>query len=118
MEVSLAGKVAVVTGTGPNIGSGIALLLAKYGARVACNDLLPEAAQKCVKRIERNGGEAIAIPGDVADEQDVRGYVREVLDTWGRIDILINNAALLGGRGILEETLEGFTRAVGVAANG
>jgi len=118
MEVSLAGKVALVTGTGPNIGSGIALLLAKYGARVACNDLRPEAAQRCVKRIERNGGEAVAIPGDVSDEKDVTGYVREVLDTWGRIDILINNAALLGGRGILEETLEGFTRAVGVAANG
>ncbi len=118
MEVSLEGKVALVTGTGPNIGSGIALLLSKYGARVACNDLLPEVAEACVRRVQRGGGTALAVPGDVSDEADVKGYVGRVLDTWGRIDVLVNNAALLGGRGILEETLEDFSRAVGVAANG
>src|SRR5947209_14423648 len=101
MDVSLEGKVALVTGTGPNIGSGIALALSRYGARVACNDVRPEAAEACVRRIERNGGTAMAIPGDVTVEADVDAYVREVLDAWGRIDILVNNAALLGGRGIL-----------------
>ena len=118
MDVSLAGKVALVTGCGPNIGSGIALALAKYGARVACNDLRPEAAQAAVRRIERGGGTALAVTGDVGDEDDVRAYVGEVLDAWGGIDILINNAALLGGRSILEETLEDFNRAVSVAAAG
>jgi NAD(P)-dependent dehydrogenase (short-subunit alcohol dehydrogenase family) len=118
MEISLAGKVALVTGAGPNIGSGIALLLSKYGARVACNDVRPEAADACVLRIERNAGTALALPGDCSDEADVTAYVQRVLDTWGRIDILVNNAALLGGRGILEETLEDFNRAVRVAAAG
>jgi NAD(P)-dependent dehydrogenase (short-subunit alcohol dehydrogenase family) len=118
MDVSLEGKVALVTGTGPNIGSGIALALSKYGARVACNDVRPEAAEACVRRIERNDGTAMAIPGDVTDEADLRGYVQRTLDAWGRIDILINNAALLGGRGILEESLEYFNRAVNVAAAG
>jgi len=118
MEISLDGKVALVTGAGPNIGSGIALTLSKYGARVACNDLRPDAADACVRRIERNGGTALAVPGDVSDEADVTAYVRRVLDTWGRIDILINNAALLGGRGILEESLESFNRAINVAAAG
>ncbi|HYW24092.1 MAG TPA: SDR family oxidoreductase [Terriglobales bacterium] len=118
MDVSLEGKVALVTGTGPNIGSGIALALSRYGARVACNDLRPDAAEAAVRRIERGGGTAMAIPGDVSDEDDVTAYVRAVLDAWGRIDILINNAALLGGRGILEESLEGFNRAVTVAAAG
>ena len=62
MEVSLEGKVALVTGAGPNIGSGIALALARYGAKVACNDLDPEAAQASVARITRHGGDALAIP--------------------------------------------------------
>ncbi len=118
MDVSLEGKVALVTGAGPNIGSGIALALAKYGARVACNDVRPEAADACVRRIERNDGAAMAVTGDVSDEADVRAYIQAVLDAWGRIDILVNNAALLGGRGVLEESLEHFNRAVDVAAAG
>ncbi|WP_091509679.1 SDR family NAD(P)-dependent oxidoreductase [Amycolatopsis sacchari] len=118
MEVSLEGKVAVVTGAGPNIGSGIALALARYGAKVACNDLDADAAQKSVERIERNGGTAIAIPGDVTDEQQVLAYLDRVVAEFGRIDILVNNAALLGGRGVLDESPEFFSRAVQVAAMG
>jgi NAD(P)-dependent dehydrogenase (short-subunit alcohol dehydrogenase family) len=118
MDVSLDGKVALVTGAGPNIGSGIALALARYGALVACNDLDAAAADACVRRVERSGGTAMAIPGDVTNEDDVAGYVGKVLDAWGHIDILVNNAALLGGRGVLDESAEYFTRAVLVAALG
>src|SRR3990170_2296779 len=118
MDISLDGKVALVTGAGPNIGSGIALMLAKYGARVACNDIRLEAAEATQRRIERNGGEAMALQGDVSREADVKRYVGEVLDRWGRIDILINNAAILGGRGLLDETLENYNRVVEVAAAG
>jgi len=118
MDVSLDGKVALVTGAGPNIGSGIALALASYGARVACNDIDAGAAEACVRRIERNGGTAMALPGDVSKEDEVVAYVRTVLDAWGGIDILVNNAALLGGRGVLDESAEAFTRAILVAALG
>jgi len=118
MEVSLEGKVAIVTGAGPNIGSGIALALAKYGAKVACNDINAEAAEACVRRIERNGATAMTIPGDVTSEEDVKGYVQKVLDTWGRVDILINNAAILGGSGVMDESTEYFTKAVMTAALG
>ena len=118
MDVSLDGKVALVTGAGPNIGSGIALALASYGARVACNDVEPEAAAASARRIEGHGGEALAVTGDVTDEQDVQRYVGEVLDRWGRIDILVNNAALLGGRGLLEESLDYWSRAIAVAGTG
>jgi NAD(P)-dependent dehydrogenase (short-subunit alcohol dehydrogenase family) len=118
MEITLAGRVAVVTGAGPNIGSGIALALARYGAKVACNDLDPDAAHAAVKRIERNGGTAMAVPGDVTDEQQVLAYLRTVTDTWGRLDIVVNNAAILGGRGVLDESTEFFEKAVRVAALG
>jgi NAD(P)-dependent dehydrogenase (short-subunit alcohol dehydrogenase family) len=118
VEISLEGKVALVTGAGPNIGSGIALALARYGAKVACNDIDAPAAQAAVKRIERNGGTAMAVPGDVTDEEQVLAYLRTVTDTWGRLDIVVNNAAVLGGRGVLDESTEFFERAVLVAALG
>lgn len=118
MEISLAGKVALVTGAGPNIGSGIALALARYGAVVACNDIDPAAAAAAVARIERNGGTAVAAPGDVTDEDEVGGYVDRLVDEFGHIDILVNNAALLGGKGVLDESADGFRRAVEVAAMG
>ncbi len=118
MEISLDGRVALVTGVGPNIGSGVALALSRYGARVACNDVDDSAIEACMARIERHGGEALAAPGDVTDEAEVQGYVREVLRRWGRIDILVNNAALLGGKGVLDETAADFERAIRVSALG
>ena len=118
MEISLAGKVALVTGVGPNIGSGVALALAMYGAKVACNDVDDAAIKACIARIERNGGEAMAAEGDVTDEALVQSYIGAVLERWGRIDILVNNAALLGGKGVLDETAADFERAVRVSSLG
>jgi NAD(P)-dependent dehydrogenase (short-subunit alcohol dehydrogenase family) len=60
----------------------------------------------------------MAVVGDVSSEDDVVRYIGEVLHGWGRIDILVNNAALLGGRGILEESLEFWNRAIAVAGAG
>ena len=118
MEVSLEGKVALVTGVGPNIGSGIALALSRYGAKVACNDVDEAVIKTAMARIERNGGAAMAAPGDVTDEAAVRGYVDAVLARWGRIDILVNNAAMLGGKGVLDESADFFERAVRVQSLG
>src|SRR5689334_7894996 len=88
LDVSLDGKVALVTGAGPNIGSGIALALARYGAKVACNDLDLEASKAAVRRISRNGGEGLALAGDVSVEADVVANIGSVLEAWGRIDIV------------------------------
>ena len=77
MDISLAGKVALITGAGPNIGSGIALALSRYGAKVACNDLELEAAKAAVRRIERNGGTGMALSGDVSVEGDVLANLAE-----------------------------------------
>ena len=118
MEISLDGKVALVTGTGPNIGSGLALALARYGARVACNDLRPETADAAVRRIVRNKGVAMACPGDVSREDDVKSYVDKVLDAWGRIDILINSAGILGGKSVLDYEVEAFNRQLIVNCTG
>ncbi|MBM3939950.1 MAG: SDR family oxidoreductase [SAR202 cluster bacterium] len=118
MDVNLNGKVALVTGAGPNIGSGLALMLGKYGAKVACNDIRPEAAQAAVTRLERNGIEAIAIPGDVSDEAQVKAYVQKVVDRWGHIDILINGAAIDGGASVLDFDYDRWTRQIMVNLSG
>ena len=118
MDVSLDGKVALVTGAGPNIGSGIALALARYGAKVACNDLVPDAAKAAVRRIERNGGTGLALSGDVSVEADVLANITAVLEAWGRIDIVVNNAAWLHTNHILDEDLASFSRAITIAVNG
>lgn len=118
MDITLDGKVALITGCGPNIGSGIALALSRYGAKVACNDVSTASIESCIRRIERHGGTAMAAPGDVTVEKDVAGYVDAVIERWGRIDILVNNAALLGGKGVLDEDAETFERAVRVSSLG
>src|SRR5919201_190962 len=77
MEISLAGKVALVTGAGPNIGSGIALALARYGAKVACNDVDADAGKAAADRIERNAGTAIAALGNFLNTKHVGRHMAE-----------------------------------------
>ena len=76
--MKLAGKVAIVTGTSPNIGGGIAQGLADEGAAVACVDLAPENAQQCADWIKGRGGDALGITCDVTDETQVAAMVARV----------------------------------------
>ena len=118
MDVNLNGKVALVTGAGPNIGSGLALMLGKYGAKVACNDVRPEVADAAVDRLQRNGIEAMAVPGDVSDEEQVKAYIQKVVDAWGHIDILVNCAGIDGGASVLEFEGAQWTRQILVNMSG
>lgn len=88
------GRVAIVTGAGAGIGRITALRLAEQGAFVALNDLDEDATEAVVAEIERQGGSALAIPGDAADEVVARASVAEVIQAKGRIDILVNNAGI------------------------
>src|ERR1700675_330924 len=90
----LKGKVAVVTGGNGGIGLGMAKGLAGAGARVAIAARNQEKSQAAVGEIARLGGEAIAVPIDVADEGSVEAAVRSVVDRLGRLDILVNNAGI------------------------
>jgi len=115
---SLAGKVAVVTGTSPNIGGGIAEGLGDEGAIVACVDLAPENAEQCAEAITRRGGQALGIACDVTDEGQVAAMVARVRDAYGGVDILVNNAGILGGLGVLEMPVERWNRQVAVNLTG
>jgi 3-oxoacyl-[acyl-carrier protein] reductase len=91
----LTGKVAVVTGAGRNIGRAIALTLAKGGASVLVNARRNHVeAEAVVREIEAAGGKAIAHIGDVADAKAVQEMADAAVKQFGRIDILVNNAAL------------------------
>jgi 3-oxoacyl-[acyl-carrier protein] reductase len=91
----LVGKVAVVTGAGRNIGRAIALTLAEGGASVLVNARRNRVeAEAVVREIEAAGGKAIAHIGDVADAKAVQAMADAAVKEFGRIDILVNNAAL------------------------
>ena len=95
MAQELAGKVAIVTGAGRNIGRAIALALAEGGAAVVVNVRSNRAeADAVVGEIESSGGKAIAHIGDVADAKAVQAMADAATKNFGRIDILVNNAAL------------------------
>ena len=99
----LDGKVAIVTGAGHGIGRGHALELAKHGARVVVNDLggsvtgegASQDADLTVKLIEQRGGEAVANYGDVSDETQSGEMIQQAVDTWGQLDVLVNNAGIV-----------------------
>ena len=113
------GKAAIVTGAGRNIGRAIALALAEGGAAVVVNARSNHAeADSVVREIESSGGKAVAHIGDVADAKAVQAMAAAALKQFGRIDILVNNAALrrekpfaemdyAAWREILDVTLDG-----------
>jgi NAD(P)-dependent dehydrogenase (short-subunit alcohol dehydrogenase family) len=116
--VRLDGKIAIVTGTSPNIGGGIAQGLAEEGATVVCVDVRPENATECAQWIASRGGRAQALACDVTDEADVEAMVARVGATHGRVDVLVNNAGILGGLGVLEMPLDRWTRQISVNLTG
>jgi NAD(P)-dependent dehydrogenase (short-subunit alcohol dehydrogenase family) len=118
MSGRLEGKVAVVTGTSPNIGGTIASGFAAQGALVACNDVRPDVAEERARRLSAEGGEAIAVPGDVTDPATVEAIVAKVLGAWGRIDVLVNNAVRFNTKGVLDMPVDEFRRQVDVIVGG
>jgi NAD(P)-dependent dehydrogenase (short-subunit alcohol dehydrogenase family) len=113
MDLGLKEKVAVVTGGARGIGRGIALTLAREGARVAVNYVnRADAAEEVVRLIRESGSEAQAIQADVGVYADAERLVEETLKRFGRIDILVNNAGVVTRHPILDVPLEEWDRVV------
>lgn len=94
MEISLAGRVAIVTGGGTGLGRGYAEALAGAGAAVAVTGRRREPLAECVEAIRSRGGEALAIRCDQRSRKDVEAAVAEVVAWKDKVDILVNNAGI------------------------
>ncbi len=117
MSYSFEGKVAVVTGAGGGLGRCHALELAKRGAKVVVNDLggsmdgtggSSDAANAVVEEIKAAGGEAIANGGSVSDRAGAKSMVDDAVSTFGRLDIVINNAGILRDKSFHKMTQDDF----------
>src|SRR5690606_16392575 len=123
MSIRFDGKVAIVTGAGGGLGRSHALELARRGAKVVVNDLggardgsggSSDAANKVVEEIKALGGEAIANGSSVTDDKGVENMVKQTMDTFGRIDILINNAGILRDKSFAKMEIPDFQLVVDV----
>jgi len=114
----LSGKVALVTGTSPNIGGGIAECLAHEGATIIAVDSRAENALDCARAIVATGGNALGVTCDVCDEDQVKGAVEAGLSAFGRIDILVNNAAFFNKKGVLDMSLPEWRKQTDVILTG
>jgi 3-oxoacyl-[acyl-carrier protein] reductase len=92
VRMKLQGKVAIVTGSGRGIGRAAAIALAREGAKVVVNDLDAAPAAEVVAAIKKEGGEAIECVGGVADPGFAERFVATAIDTFGGLDIIVNNA--------------------------
>jgi len=116
--MKLRGKVAVVTGTSPNIGAGIAQGFADEGARVVCADISADNAMQCAEWLRHRGGDALGVVCDTTDETQVRALVTHAHEAYGGIDVLVNNAGILGGESVLDMPLDRWTRQITVNLTG
>jgi 3-oxoacyl-[acyl-carrier protein] reductase len=115
----LSGKVAIVTGSGRNIGRAIALVLAQAGASVVVNVRSNKAeADNVVREIESSGAKAAAVIGDVAEEKTATMLADAALKHFGRIDILVNNAALRREKPIDQMSYADWREVMGVILDG
>jgi len=117
----LEGKVAIITGAGQGIGEAYASRFADEGAKVVVADINFENAQKVADKIKAKGGEAVAVHTDISDEASVKNLAEKSVGKYGKIDILLNNAAVFYGIGLKpwdSWTIEDWDRIYAVNARG
>ncbi|NQT05545.1 MAG: SDR family NAD(P)-dependent oxidoreductase, partial [Dehalococcoidia bacterium] len=91
----LKGQVAIVTGAGQGIGQAIATTLAREGAAVVVNDVVPERADKVAGEIKAQGDQALSVVADVSKAKEVNMLIGKTLDSYQRVAILVNNAGII-----------------------
>lgn len=116
--MQLKDKTAIITGARRGMGRTHSIALAEEGAKVVVSDISLEDCQKVVDEIKSAGGEAIAVKCDVTKKQEVEKMVKDTLDKFGKIDILINNAGIAEFKAFLEMTEKEWDRTLDINLKG
>jgi len=114
----LDGKVALITGGAKGQGREEAKLFAKEGAKIVLGDILDNLGQEVAKDIQDTGGEATYVHLDVTNETDWKSSIKIILQKYGRLDVLVNNAGILIRKGIEDTTTEDWSRIMDINAKG
>jgi NAD(P)-dependent dehydrogenase (short-subunit alcohol dehydrogenase family) len=116
--MKLQDRVAVITGSASGIGRASAKEFAKEGARVVVADIKLAGAEETVKQIEAAGGVALAVKADVAAAESVEALVEQTLHSFGRINVLFNNAAVQVNKTVEDTTVEEWNREIAINLGG
>jgi len=119
MKIDFSGQVALVTGAAGGIGRAVALALGQVGAKVLLVDIAKDAGLHTQSLIKDVGGEAMFVQADVSDPEQVQNYVNSAMQTWGRIDIFMNNAAWQGEiHSLVDYPLDVFEKVMNINVRG
>ena len=111
----LDGKVIVVTGGNSGIGKGIVLAMAKEGASVVVDYIAHEDATKqLIDEVEHDGGKAVGVEADITKAGDLQRMVQKAIDSYGRLDVLVNNAGMETRQSLLDTTEEDYEKVMSV----
>ena len=111
----LEGKTIVVTGGNSGIGEQICLAAAAEGANIVIDYVAhPDATDSLVQRIEQAGGHAVGVDADITKSADLHRMVQQAVDSFGSLDVLVNNAGMEDRKSLLEETEEGYDEVMAV----
>lgn len=113
------GKVAIITGALGGMGKTVALKLASLGSDITLVDIVEEGANETIQLIEEKGGNAIFVKADTSSAPDVRNYVDETINTFGKVDLFYNNAGIVGSTAnITDQSIEQIDKTIDINLKG
>ncbi len=118
MPHRLEGKAALITGAGSGIGRSMAVLFAAEGAKVAILDWNQDSGRETARLVQERRGEALTLRGDVSQEADVEAAVRQAVEAFGRLDVMVNDAAIEFRSRATETTVEDWDKVLAINLRG
>jgi 3-oxoacyl-[acyl-carrier protein] reductase len=118
MQIDLSGKVAVVTGAAQGIGRAISLVFAEHGANIVALDIKTAEAKKVIEEISKFGRTGLAYKVDVSNSSEVNSAINQVIEEYGRIDIMVNNAGIYPESLVVDMAEEEWDSVINISLKG